>query len=421
MSRYTIPGPLGYDDSNPAFDDDPPYGFASLVGPIALGYCVRPGSHWTSHATGGHVENRIRPLTVREKQALDIVKDAGSLQEALAVLEDEEREFAAINKYDIAYAPTKKAKLRLTTLVKYLDCRTACFGTRQSYRAFAAAADAELSAEICNLLPPPDRSGKQDPADAQTVLYRWIRLAYKRKRGADFDLPAHITEIKKNWEELQRLLKTVSAAYGKAFGRSTAVVLRPVKEDVGGTVSYLLGTYSEHGEGNAVDVEAGANPTLNLTIWKYIHDFTGRSNLIDRTPLRWQSNPAGLWTDIKKLSDDFAQAVAREVKRWKEVVKWAFVIRIELSVRERQQQQAGLTGCRADNPPPDFLVKRLPPLPANGSYLTAPGSPPRVMPPNNDPAWAAWEQLPTLQKRYPNGIPADISDADARQPCARIA
>jgi len=81
-------------------------------------------------------------------------------------------------------------------------------------------------------------------------------------------------------------------------------------------------------------------------------------------------------------------------------------------VRERQRQQAGVRECRAEEPP-EFLYNRLPPLPTNGSSLTAPGAAPRFVPPKNDPAWAAWDEYPNLRKRYPEGIPAQIPDADA--------
>jgi len=131
---------------------------------------------------------------------------------------------------------------------------------------------------------------------------------------------------------------------------------------------------------------------------------------------RWKNDPVGLWRDVKALSDGFVRKVAAEVERWQEVMKWAHEIqrqfKLEAEVAARRGEAEGLCIPPDDPPIMDVLNRRLEPV--KGPQLASPGSPaPRFKPHKNDRAWMAWEQLPALEKRYPNGIPQSISESEA--------
>jgi hypothetical protein len=196
-----------------------------------------------------------------------------------------------------------KGKIEDSSAIEYVIHRTSFFGSTEAYQEFAAESDKELDETkgLRNLV-----ELKENRA-AQTVFYRWVRKAYYNKDIKD--VPKLIK--KGQSDELAAAMGKVKEGYGKAF-KSGGFNPRPMKS---ANYKYRLGTISEHGLGNAVDIEDGSNPILSTDEWKFIEDFAGQK--VNRSLSRWKSEPELLWKDIQNLNSLFLENLATEVEQIK--------------------------------------------------------------------------------------------------------
>lgn len=260
-------------------------------------------------ATKGH------PLSLEERQA--VVTNTGALvgnrqlqkQLGATVVQTQAAPAAAPAAPTVTITETDKAEFALlknkiadADVTAYVQHRNQVFGSTANYLAYAAIADAELDntkglrAQV---------ELRKDPA-AQTILYRWLRKAYETQAGVT-DVPGLIKGGMS--KELKAAMEKVKAAYGKTF-RSGGFNPRPKKN---AKYRFRLGTVSEHGLGQAVDIEAGKNPILSKTDWKFIETLTGKT--VDRKKDRWQKQPEDLWKDVADLNQRFVKKVKEEVGR----------------------------------------------------------------------------------------------------------
>jgi hypothetical protein len=352
--------------------------------------------------------------------ALTLVPEARTAAEANRILderwkqiqEEEQREFDLLGKYGVLGTAKGKA---LDTLDKYLEYRESYYGWRESYLKFAAESDAEFDKHIKVMTvsihaPDPARGLSADrKIEAQKLLYRWVRKAYK-DADPNLDVGEH---VRANWEfstVLYSEADQIRAKSGESFIRGGFVV-RP---EVVNTLR--LGTISKHSEAEAVDVDWEDNPQFPdaAETWRFIEDFVGMKVVKDEA--RWKSDPLGLARDVQALSDEFKSKVAAEVKRWQEIIQWAYAIqlqfKLEADVAARRGEAEGR--CIPPDEPPIMAELRRRLAPVKGPQWTKPGSPASGFKPHpNDPAWIAWEKLPELEKRFPNGIPQSISESEA--------
>jgi hypothetical protein len=365
--------------------------------------------------------------------------------------EKEEREFALLSNYGQLGGQLREKQpiKRLDNVNEYLAFRAEYFGLGPAdlYREFATKSDAEFEehadvmTKAIHAPAPGRRLNPNQKTEAQKLLYRWVRAAYKRKEGNDFHVANHIKENYRLWTELKaELEQTIWKPYGKSL-EPGGFNVRP--EIVGRLV---LGTISKHSEGEALDIEWEANPQILRATWTFIEKFVGKTVVRDES--RWWQSPQsaeGLWRDVEQLSAEFVRKVASEVERWKEIIKWAYVIEFELRLQEeeskRRQKKQGVPStapgpqpsiARGSEPNPPPTPVSTPTPVAVSTPITEPPIPtgpeppkflfdrlmflpprPRAAPAPNDRAWQAWELYPTLQKRYPNGIPQPISDSEA--------
>ncbi len=193
-----------------------------------------------------------------------------------------------------------KGKIADTTVEAYVKHRDEFFGSHDEYLKFAAESDKELTDQpvLRKLV---EMRGKDA---AQTVFYRWVRKAY-HKAGIT-DVPSVIKGGAT--KELAEALSKVKKAYGKDF-KHGGFNPRPKKDD---NYRFRLGTLSEHGTGNAIDIEDRRNPILSKSDWKFIEEVAGKT--VDRKESRWDTKPEELWKDIKELNDLFVKNLAGKVE-----------------------------------------------------------------------------------------------------------
>ncbi|MCA9962843.1 MAG: DUF4157 domain-containing protein [Anaerolineales bacterium] len=201
---------------------------------------------------------------------------------------------------DVAEFDLLKNRIEDKNVYDYVSRRAEFFGSRHMYELFAAESDAELD-ETKGLRGQIDLNGNNQ---AQTVFYRWVRMAYF-KAGIT-DVPFLIKKGRS--EELETALAEVKQNYNLPF-RSGGFNPRPKKSH---RYRYRLGTLSEHALGNAIDVEAKQNPILSLKEWKFIETITDQT--IDRSPARWLDSPEALWQDIYDLNDLFVVKIAEKIE-----------------------------------------------------------------------------------------------------------
>jgi len=233
---------------------------------------LRPSLGWVAYGTESLLTSRLR-LNIFSETCMAGVSDA------------DEAEFNLL-----------KGKIADQTAIEYVNHRNEFFGSAEEYESFAVESDKEL-VETKGLRGEIDLGEK--PA-AQTILYRWIRKAYKNnqvqnvpeliKRGNSDQVRQALAELKK---------KGVKAGSFNA---------RPRKNP---KLRYRLGTISDHGFGDAVDIEPDKNPILSVKEWKFIEQLAGKS--IDRSLARWEKEPKALWQDVKDLNALFVEKVASEV------------------------------------------------------------------------------------------------------------
>jgi hypothetical protein len=156
-----------------------------------------------------------------------------------------------VDKAEFALLKNKIADADVTAYVKH---RNQVFGSTAAYLVYAAIADAELD----NTKGLRRRVELRNNPAAQTVLYRWLRKAYETQAGVS-DVPGLIKQGMS--KELQAAMEKVKAAYGQTF-RYGGFNPRPKKN---AKYRFRLGTVSEHGLGQAVDIEASKNPILSKT------------------------------------------------------------------------------------------------------------------------------------------------------------
>lgn len=183
----------------------------------------------------------------------------------------------------------------------YVRHRNEFFRSAAAYGAFAEESDQELK-ENLGL-----RKLIELRGDAQTVFYRWVRKAYRKKLGEDANVPQLIRASMS--PALIQALAKVKVSYQKRF-KAGGFNPRPMK--LGG--KYRLGTLSDHALGRAADINDQDNPQLTIPQWQFILKFVGKAG-VDRSALRWKSNPEALWQDIKTVNDLFVEKIDKETKR----------------------------------------------------------------------------------------------------------
>ncbi len=199
-----------------------------------------------------------------------------------------------------------KGKISIKNADQYVKSRNEFFGSAEAYQNFAAESDKELDeTKVLRKL-----IEFENKPEAQTVFYRWVRKAYHNqgitnapdiiKRGKTKELADVLTRIRAN--------KDVKATYPEGF-KAGGFNPRPKKD---AKYRYRLGTLSEHGLGNAVDIEDKLNPIISIEDWQFIEKLTGKT--VDRKLTRWQKEPEALWKDIKELNDLFVATIATELK-----------------------------------------------------------------------------------------------------------
>jgi hypothetical protein len=195
-----------------------------------------------------------------------------------------------------------KGKINYKNVDDYIAYRNEFFGSAAAYEDYASESDAEL--ETTKNLRKLIELGANP--EAQKVFYRWVRKAYQ-KNGVN-DVAGLI--LRGNSEELKAALSKVRVAYDKPF-KSGGFNPRP-KKDSG--YRYRLGTISEHGMGNAIDIESQSNPILSQKEWDFLIEFTGKPK-VDLSLTRWKTSPQAMWQDVKDVNDLFVKKVGTETKR----------------------------------------------------------------------------------------------------------
>jgi hypothetical protein len=206
-----------------------------------------------------------------------------------------EAEFRSLPKGMIANAKSPSAYAKLVRRF---------FGSYRSYYDFAKESDAELDEPIGTegklLRTYIQRKGL--PGHAQTVFYRWVRKAYMR-RGLD-----HIAMIlaQGGGEIAIRMAQAGEDAGEEIIGEGFNP--RPMKSTAD---SYVLGTLSKHGSGEAADIDPRHNLFVSNAAWQYIERQTGVR--VDTSKARWRDHPGELYDDIARLSDRWADQAQRLV------------------------------------------------------------------------------------------------------------
>lgn len=230
-----------------------------------------------------------------------------------------------VSKDDEAEFNLLKGKITDTSAAQYVQHRTAFFGSTAAYKALSVESDCELNAtkRLRRLI-----ELKEKP-EAQTIFYRWVRKAYM-DNGVE-DVPGLIR--RRESEELRQALAKVEVSYTKGFTRG-GFNPRPKKDS---NYRYRLGTISEHGEGDAVDIEAKKNPILSIKDWKFIEKLTGKT--VDRSSSRWKKNPKALWQDMKDLNNLFVTKVASEIKRVQDAQKIAKPPEADAKLKDKEKHR----------------------------------------------------------------------------------
>jgi hypothetical protein len=183
---------------------------------------------------------------------------------------------------------------RLRTVHSYLAHRRSVFGSDANYHDKTALADQEFDANQ-RLMMVEMEGGT---IDAKKALYRWVREGFLRSGVTN-----PIQKIRSGeTPALRSALANVQAAVGRV-SLSGRFVPRPRKSEFPEGL-FKLGTISEHATGKAVDIQAKSNPFLSRAQWAHIESVTNTQ--IDRSARRWNSDPGGLWQDIKDMSTAFA-------------------------------------------------------------------------------------------------------------------
>ena len=203
---------------------------------------------------------------------------------------DEKTEFALL-----------KGKITDVTAEAYGEHRRKFFGTDKAYQEFAAESDLELDTDRLRRFIEFNKKGQEE---AQKIFYRWVRKAYINDGVTD--VPAQIRRGMS--DDLKAALDLVKATYQGTF-KSGGFNPRPKKD---AHYRYRLGTISEHGTGNAIDIEDQDNPILSKDDWNFIKTLTGKT--VDQSATKWKSDPKSVWKGIKDINDEFVKKVASEVK-----------------------------------------------------------------------------------------------------------
>lgn len=209
-----------------------------------------------------------------------------------------------------AYVKHKKGpdEYRVT---EYAGDRNAFFGSRATYKTFLKESAEELDANkerLRRVIEPPKKVRKKhtDWKKAQNVFYAWVRKAYKKDLGESTDVPKLIKAQMS--DKLKDALKQVKVDYGKNF-RYGGFNPRPMKLN-----GYRLGTISEHGIGNAIDIESSKNAHIPTAIWTHILTYTGKTLPHGTRKSKWKTAPKELYDKIKEINDEFVKKVKQAVK-----------------------------------------------------------------------------------------------------------
>jgi hypothetical protein len=74
---------------------------------------------------------------------------------------------------------------------------------------------------------------------------------------------------------------------------------------------YQMGTLSEHGKGNAVDIEAPKNRQLKATQWAWLLKYTGKS--ADLTKETWKKSPDKVWEAVNEVNEAYKTKLKAEI------------------------------------------------------------------------------------------------------------
>lgn len=209
------------------------------------------------------------------------------------VTEDDKAEYAALK--SMSY----NSFANVEAYVKFRDDH---FGGSAAYASVKAQADKEWKENKTIQRMVGQRS---DSDECRRVLYRWLRLEYQKK---GYDTTEKILALMK--QGMSPAMRTAVNAVKKDHPdlKPGGFVPRPKKKDG----KYRLGTLSEHGTGDAIDVDARNNPQMSEAAWTEIETITGKT--VDRSRSRWKEDPAALWKDVHDLNEAYVKEVAKRVE-----------------------------------------------------------------------------------------------------------
>lgn len=301
MPAGRIPGPYGKDGF---------FGCILKPGPLDSAYFLKLDvPYLTPGPMGTHKDHAAAVADSTKKSSDPDEEELKLLVEAYGVVKNRQG--------TKSYVYWKDGKKRYR-VKEYAADRDAFFGSAKAYTDFRDKARGELDADEGKLrryIEPSlvKRKSVTEWKKAQDVFYAWVRKAYEKELGDKADIPKLIKSQMS--EKLKKALQQVKVDYGKSF-QVGGFNPRPMK--LGG---YRLGTLSEHATGMAIDVESAKNAQIQVSIWKSILSFTGKSLDHEKRKSLWKTKPKELYDGIKEINDEFVSKLAKTLKSKEEAAK----------------------------------------------------------------------------------------------------
>ena len=316
MSNFRLKGALGSENN---------FGLGMSKGPVDSPFGL-----------GLELKDEFTPLTPGTFDLRDWVEEATReiLKAGLAARKEDEEELKVLIKI-YSHVATKEKKpfskwvkkgkgkrakwVREYMFDDYIKYRDAFFGSREKYKEALTAAIKELDHKpkrgptLRFYIEPPKairKKHKKDWQKAQNVFYTWVRKAFHKEHGEKKDYPTVIRTGKS--EDLQKKLDKVTSDYKKKF-RAGGFNPRPMKVKIGGRYHYRFGTISDHGVGQAIDIEARTNPQISAAVWSRLETYTGKKMTAAQRKAAWKKEPKKLYDHIKGVSDEFVKKVHKAV------------------------------------------------------------------------------------------------------------